>query len=94
MKLCSDLRKESGSIVDKWEKIGHSLKLPPEKLQAIGDQKNKEPKQYFYAVINEWLHRRGLQPVTRRVLVGVLESADVDEGRLAKVLKGEIHIGM
>jgi hypothetical protein len=88
MKLCSDLRRESGSVEDKWQEIGHKLELSPEALRVIA-QKNKTPRQRFYATISAWLHRKGVQQVTLRVLAGALESSSVGEGRLAKVLKGK-----
>ena len=83
-----ELNRMSNTVKEKWEAIGHNLGLSSETLMAL---KQKHPSsRLFFAVINTWLHRKGLRkdlptylPVTLRVLVRALQSAEVGESHLA-----------
>ena len=81
--LYMDLKKMSPTVKDKWEEIGHKLGLSRETLKAISQ---KYPMQRFFAMLNDWLSRKGdcvYHSVTLRALVHAFQSKEVDESKLA-----------
>ena len=91
--LCALLNKTSVTVKERWEQLGHKLGLSKEKLCTINkNYKNSEKR--FFAVINTWIRRKGVDSskpstynsITIRALVHALQSAEVCESSLADKL--------
>ena len=92
----------TSSAKDKWEKIGLSLGLSPEKISQIKTTNGDNCDQCLYATLNSWLVYNTLTEKpkykkTWRTLLRVLKSPEIDEAALAETVmakKGNVNLNL